>query len=308
MHVVIRLEELSMLSYFFSKVGIKFFICHLFWVSEAIIFDVFVTSLFVQSQFEHALLEWDIVWVLYRVVTGQHRTSNSRPCFTITFCPSWINEVREVVFPTQAEFLSCFVIVLYFDVAYVSECWVVHEWKLIFIFIVCKNSHEEVLGLIHSILASCTFNGSYYFAIDAECHFIRDPLNFVVIEVIMILNSVLLVPRAPIDGAASIKETRSFSFTIMNTVPFIPHLTFRWILFSQKVERRPSSVLFWWSHSGFEAAVLESLFRHDLCTRIWFGGVSSSVSSVFLLIVIVTGTSSVQMALSYACLSLNYFQ
>ena len=81
----------------------------------------------------------------------------------MTFCPSRINEKREVVFPARDEFLSYFVIVLYFDVAYFSECWVVHVHKFFFTFLVYEKSHEKVIGLIQ-ILDFCTFNGSYYFA------------------------------------------------------------------------------------------------------------------------------------------------
>ena len=144
-----------------------------------------------------------------------------------------------------------------------------HKLDFTIVITSCKVSHEEVLGHIQ-ILDFCAFNGSHYFAIDAESHFIRDPLNFVVIEAIMLLNVWFFFPSCLHNAAAFSKERRITEWKIMDSAPLIPYLNFRRILFSHKVERCPGSQLFRWFNSGSEAAVLESLFTHDLSTGIWF--------------------------------------
>ena len=143
--------------------------------------DGVITILFIHFQYELALFDIAIGCSLSRTVAG--------PCFIFTFCPPLIVKGIKVIFPPQVEFIVCYVIVIYFDVADFSEGWFVQIYKFCFICLTTfsKESNEKVLMLMQ-ILDLWAFYGSHCFTIDFECHLTRGPLNIVLIEALMILN------------------------------------------------------------------------------------------------------------------------
>ena len=71
-----------------------------------------------------------------------------RPLFIITFCPSFVVEVIEVVSPTPSEFTCCYIVVLYLNPIDFSSSYVCISKRIQLVpFIPSKDSHDEVLWL-----------------------------------------------------------------------------------------------------------------------------------------------------------------
>jgi len=71
-----------------------------------------------------------------------------RPLFIITFCPSFVVEVIEVVSPTPSEFTCCYIVVLYLNPIDFSSCYVCISKRIQLVpFIPSPDSHDEVLWL-----------------------------------------------------------------------------------------------------------------------------------------------------------------
>ena len=71
-----------------------------------------------------------------------------RPLFIITFCPSFVVEVIEVVSPTPSEFTCCYIVVLYLNPIDLSSSYVCISKRIQLVpFIPSKDSHDEVLWL-----------------------------------------------------------------------------------------------------------------------------------------------------------------
>merc|ERR1719479_250662 len=69
-----------------------------------------------------------------------------RPLFIITFCPSFVVEVIEVVSPTPSEFTCCYIVVLYLNPIDFSSSYVCISKRIQFFrFIPSPDSHDEVL-------------------------------------------------------------------------------------------------------------------------------------------------------------------
>jgi len=93
-----------------------------------------------EFQYAFAILIIDVACLESRV--------DVRPLFIITFCPSFVVEVIEVVSPTPSEFTCCYIVVLYLDPIDFSSSYVCISKRIQLVpFIPSKDSHDEVLWL-----------------------------------------------------------------------------------------------------------------------------------------------------------------
>ena len=95
------------------------------------------------------LSEFQYAFAIFIIdVTCLESRVDVRPLFIITFCPSFVVEVIEVVSPTPSEFTCCYIVVLYLNPIDLSSSYVCISKRIQLVpFIPSKDSHDEVLWL-----------------------------------------------------------------------------------------------------------------------------------------------------------------